>query len=583
MTETAKLTASDGASGDYFGNSVAVSGDTLVVGAAGANSKQGKVYVFGAPYGLSPPMLPADTEKIPYNQTITASGGTGTTTLAVSNVKNAIPGLTLPTSGTGSLSITGTPTATGTETFTVTATDSLGTTTSTNYSITVNPAVGLGPATLPADTVNIPYDQKITANGGTGTSTLAVSNIAGAISGLTVPASGTGSLAISGSPTTTGTETFTVTATYSLGSTTSINYSITVNPAVSLGPATLPADTVNTPYTQTIEAGGGTGTVTLAVSNVKGKISGLTVPTGGTGSLKIAGTPKTTGTETFTVTATDSLGSTTSTNYSITVQNKSASSTTLAVSPSTPAFGQTVTLTATVTGDFPGGPPPTGTVTFKDGTKTLGRGTLSTTDGVTTAALTTSDLPVGSQSIMAVYSGDKNYNASHTSPAVVVPVAKAATTTTLSSSANPSTLGQKVTFTVTISVLAPGAGTPTGTVTFLDGTTKLGTGTLKTVKGVTTATFSTSKLSQGSHSIIAQYNGNGYFTGSPSSPALVQVVGPLGSPVAFDPGVATAASPVAAPSLGAASTNGLATDAALRTLLLDDSAVTGKPRSLFES
>ena len=118
-----------------------------------------------------------------YNQTLTASGGTGSEGLAVSNIQNAIAGLVLLASG-NALSITGTPTATGTETFTVTATDTLGATASTNYSITVNAAVSLGPASLPADTVNVAYNQTLTASGGTGTSTLTVTNIQNAIAGL---------------------------------------------------------------------------------------------------------------------------------------------------------------------------------------------------------------------------------------------------------------------------------------------------------------------------------------------------------------------------------------------------------------
>ena len=60
-----------------------------------------------------------------YNQTITASGGTGTLTLAVSDIQGQIAGLTVPASGTGSLVVSGTPTAAGTETFTLTATDVL--------------------------------------------------------------------------------------------------------------------------------------------------------------------------------------------------------------------------------------------------------------------------------------------------------------------------------------------------------------------------------------------------------------------------------------------------------------------------
>ena len=125
---------------------------------------------------------------------------------------------------------------------------------------------------------------------------LAVSNIQGAIAGLTVPASGTGSLAISGHA-------------YGRrdgdlhrhghrlpGRHGDANYSITVNPAVSLSPATLPSGAVNVAYTQTITASGGTGTVTLVVSNSLMTIAGLTVPASGTGSLTITGTPTAAGT-----------------------------------------------------------------------------------------------------------------------------------------------------------------------------------------------------------------------------------------------------------------------------------------------
>ena len=184
----------------------------------------------------APPSLPADTVNVAYHQTLTASGGTGSKGLAVSNIQNAIPGLVVPATGSNSLSITGTPTAAGTETFTITATDTLGATTSHNYSITVDPAVSLSPASLPADAVNVAYNQTLTASGGTGTKTLAISNIQNAIPGLAVPSSGNNSLAITGTPTATGTETFTVTATDTLGAAASHNYSITVDPAVSLSP-----------------------------------------------------------------------------------------------------------------------------------------------------------------------------------------------------------------------------------------------------------------------------------------------------------------------------------------------------------
>src|SRR5206468_12654809 len=55
---------------------------------------------------------------------------------------------------------------------------------------------------------------------------------------------------------------------------------------------------------------------------------------------------------------------------------------------------------------------------------------------------------------------------------------KASTSTTLTSSPNPSTTGQAVTLTATVSPVAPATGTPTGSVTFKDGAATIGTGTL---------------------------------------------------------------------------------------------------------
>jgi hypothetical protein len=98
-----------------------------------------------------------------------------------------------------------------------------------------------------------------------------------------------------------------------------------------------------------------------------------------------------------------------------------------------------------------------------------------------------------------------------------------ATATQLSSSVNPSLFGQAVTFTATVSAAAGGTGAPTGMVTFMDGTTPLGTGTLSVVAGVDRATWSTAALIVGSHSITANYVGSGNFGASISAP-LTQVV-----------------------------------------------------------
>ena len=97
--------------------------------------------------------------------------------------------------------------------------------------------------------------------------------------------------------------------------------------------------------------------------------------------------------------------------------------------------------------------------------------------------------------------------------------ADAATTTTLTSSPNPSSLGESVTFTATVAPNTTGAGMPTGSVVFLDGTVTLGTVAL--TDGV--ATLSITTLPAGSTGITAQYQGDTNFSGSTST-AVTQVV-----------------------------------------------------------
>ncbi len=194
--------------------------------------------------------------------------------------------------------------------------------------------------------------------------------------------------------------------------------------------------------------------------------------------------------------------------------NQSSTTTTLTSSANPSSFGQSLTFTATVAPAAPGSGTPTGTVNFFDGTTTLGTGTINAS-GV--ATFSTSDLSVGSHSITAVYAGSSNFTESTSAP--LSQQVNPATTTALTSSVNPSITGESVTFTATVSP-ASGTGTPTGTVTFRDGTTTLGTGTVN-ASGV--ATFSTTGLTIGTHSVTAVYGGDSSF-GSSTSPAVSQVV-----------------------------------------------------------
>ena len=100
---------------------------------------------------------------------------------------------------------------------------------------------------------------------------------------------------------------------------------------------------------------------------------------------------------------------------------------------------------------------------------------------------------------------------------------KSSTTTSLTSSQNPATSGHSITLTASILVTSPGAGTPTGTVTFHDGTKVLGTSTVKMIGGIPQATLTSSSLSVGRHSIIAVYAGSTNYNSSTSA-VLTQTI-----------------------------------------------------------
>src|SRR5262249_39273793 len=116
---------------------------------------------------------------------------------------------------------------------------------------------------------------------------------------------------------------------------------------------------------------------------------------------------------------------------------------------------------------------------------------------------------------------------SSTSPAMVQVVNKAGTTSVVTADVNPAVFGQTVTFTATISVVTPGAGTPTGNVDFKEGSLTLGSGGLN--NGV--ATFSTSSLKVGTHQVQAIYTGDGNFMASSKNTPVSEVIGKAGTTV----------------------------------------------------
>jgi hypothetical protein len=174
--------------------------------------------------------------------------------------------------------------------------------------------------------------------------------------------------------------------------------------------------------------------------------------------------------------------------------------------------GQPVTLTAKVTwagGTVPNGEP----VTFYNGTNSIG--TSTTSGGI--ATVTTSLLPVGKLSISASYSGDSNFKTSQGKVAQIVSAPPVPSKTVLATSGSPSSVGQPVTFTATVS--SEYGTIPNGEpVTFYDGVTEIGTGT--SAGGV--ATFTTSSLTAKTHTIKSTYAGDGTFKSS--SGKVTQVV-----------------------------------------------------------
>ncbi len=208
--------------------------------------------------------------------------------------------------------------------------------------------------------------------------------------------------------------------------------------------------------------------------------------------------------------------------------NKASTATVVSSSSLSPSvFGQPVTFTTTVAAVAPGAGTPTGTVTFSDSNGDL----VTCTDGPPaldsngTTTCTTSTLPAGAPSITASYQGDANFLGG-TSAAFAQNVNQASTTTVVSSSSlSPSAFGQPVTFTTTVAAVAPGAGTPTGTVAFSDGANPVAcTGGPPALDSNGIATCTTSALPAGAPSVTATYQGDTNFSATSTSAAFSQTV-----------------------------------------------------------
>jgi hypothetical protein len=313
-----------------------------------------------------------------------------------------------------------------------------------------------------------------------------------------------GSASLSASP---GVGTHSVTAVYSgdanHNGATSAAVALTVNKAPSTTAISAGSGTISFGQSVSLTASVSPATATGAVQFLDGAIViGAVALNGGSATLVVGNFAA--GTHTITasyggdgVTLASASGS-----VSVTVV-KAATAVGLASSFNPSLNGQAVTFNAVVSPATA-----TGAVVFQDASTVIG--TVALSNG--SAALSISNLAVGSHSITAVYVGDPNYNSA--TSAVLTQSVLIATTTTLNANKSVANVGQNVKFTANTS---PGAAT--GSIDFIDGTTLLGTVPLSG----NSAMLQVSSLTVGTHSVTATYSGAAKYASSASLPVTVTI------------------------------------------------------------
>jgi hypothetical protein len=325
-TQQQRLLAGNGQAGDEFGYAIAIEPATkaALVSAPFRNSGQGAAYFFFDPLALSivPGTLPAGTVNAAYNQTLTPS--VGNVPYAFFLATGALPaGLTLSFNGQATATISGTPTQAGTFNFTVGVNDALGFYGTQNYALTINcAALSVNPATAPNGTTGQAYSLPLTVPGAV--APLSFSPLGSLPTGLTLnPNTGV----ISGMPTVSGSFLFQIVATDANGCQAIKNYSVTIScPTITVNPASLPNATVGTPYSQPFSALGGATPYSFNLNAGDSLPPGLAIVNGA-----LSGTPTQAGTYNFTIKAIDLNGCLGSRGYALTVVNNCPAITVLPV------------------------------------------------------------------------------------------------------------------------------------------------------------------------------------------------------------------------------------------------------------
>lgn len=408
--------------------------------------------------------------------------------LSIANFPNAVRqgsssptlNITVENDGTGMLDLTGIQAGTNS------ALDPAATTCTTGTPLNTDAQCIVGAVFAPASSPALTSNQPESGNIGVGDQTAA--GIAGSNSPLVIQVSGTATPVNS----------------------TSIALTSSLNPS-SFGQSVT--------FSAAVTTGQGTGALTGTVNFYSGTTklqSGVALNSSGVATFTIPSLPV--GINSITATYNEDgkdqlhFGSR-STPLSQVVQESTAVNLTSSANPS--ALNAPLTFTATLSTPGGGGVTPDGTVNFFDGVNLIGTGTVSA--GV--ATFSTSNLSDGQHPITAVYGGDANKYINGSTSAVLNQDVLAATTVVLTAApSNTAVYGTSVTFTATVTGSTSAA--PSGTVKFSDGATKLGTATLSSA-GV--ATFTTSSLNAGAHSIVAAYLGDVHSGPGTSAPVTYTV------------------------------------------------------------
>ena len=255
-----------------------------------------------------------------YDQTVNATGGTGSLTFGLQSGGSLPNGLSL-NSATGA--ITGTPTVIGAFTFHIVVTDSLSDSATEAYTVNINAPPAIVTTSLDDWDQNLAgYNQSVSTSGGTGTFTFSLQSGDSLPAGLSLSTSGV----ITGTPTAAGTTTFHVIASDSLGDQATQAYTVVINAPLTITTTTLADWDQNLAgYNQTVKTSGGTGTLTFGLQSGDSLPNGLSL---NSASGVITGTPTTIGGATFHIVVADGVGAMATQGYTVHINADPAITTT---------------------------------------------------------------------------------------------------------------------------------------------------------------------------------------------------------------------------------------------------------------